>query len=219
MIDTPACSIKRGLVLYDLERYAEAKEAFHRAVDEDICPLRALTSIQEMIREIAVQRGAPVLDFAAEIEERSDHGIPGSDHFLDHVHLTIEGYRLLALRLIDTLAEQGVVRPAESWSPEAIEAVTRTVEGKLDQRAHGAALRNLAKVFDWAGKLEEAERLARKAAELLGEGRRDPSSAWPQRGRPRAMGGSHPALSPGAGPRSYSRGGPQQPGNGPRGHG
>ena len=62
-----------------------------------------------------------------------------------------------------------MVRPAESWSPEAIEAVTRTVEGKLDQRAHGVALRNLAKVFDWAGKLEEAERLAGKAAELLVE--------------------------------------------------
>ena len=160
---------QKGLVLYDLGRYVEAKDAFHRAVDEDICPLRALTSIQEIIREIAAQRAVPVLDFAAEIEDRSDHGIPGSDHFLDHVHLTIEGYRLLALRLIDTLAEQGVVRPAESWSPAAIEAVTRTVEGRLDQRAHGAALRNLAKVFDWAGKLEEAERLARKAAELLGE--------------------------------------------------
>ncbi len=160
---------RKGLVLYDLGRYTEAKEAFHRAADEDICPLRALTSIQEIIREIAAQRGVPVLDFAAEIEHRSDHGIPGSDHFLDHVHLTIEGYRLLALRLIDTLAAEGVVRPAESWSPEAIEAVTRTVEGKLDQRAHGVALRNLAKVFDWAGKLEEAERLAERAEELLGE--------------------------------------------------
>lgn len=160
---------QKGLVLYDLGRYAEAKEAFYRAVDEDICPLRALTSIQEMIRETAAQREVPLLDFTAEIEAQSDHGIPGSDHFLDHVHLTIEGYRFLALRLIDTLAARGVVRLAESWSPEAIEAVTRRVEGKLDQRAHGAALRNLAKVFDWAGKLEEAERLARKAAELVGE--------------------------------------------------
>ncbi len=160
---------QKGLVLYDLGRYAEAKEAFHRAVDEDICPLRALTSIQQIIRETAAQREAPLLDFAAEIEDQSDHGIPGSDHFLDHVHLAIAGYRLLALRLIDTLAERDVVRLAESWSPEAIEEVTRTVEGKLDQRAHGAALRNLAKVFDWAGKLEEAERLARKAAELVGE--------------------------------------------------
>ena len=160
---------QKGLVLYDLGRYAEAKEAFQQAVDEDICPLRALTAIQEIVRETALQREVPLLDFAAEIEDQSDHGIPGSDHFLDHVHLAIEGYRLLALRLIDTLAEQGVVRLAESWSPEAIEAVTRRVEGKLDQRTHGAALRNLAKVFDWAGKLEEAERLARKAAELVGE--------------------------------------------------
>ncbi len=160
---------QKGLVLYDLGRYAEAKEAFYRAVDEDICPLRALTAIQQMIRETAAQREVPLLDFASEIETQSDHGIPGSDHFLDHVHLGIEGYRFLALRLIDTLAARGVVRLAESWSPEEIEAVTRSVEGKLDQQAHGSALRNLAKVFDWAGKLEEAERLARKAAELVGE--------------------------------------------------
>ncbi len=137
-------------------------------MDEDICPLRALTSIQEIIRDVSAQRDVALLDFATEIENRSDHLIPGSAHFLDHVHLTIEGYRLLALRLIDTLAGRGVVRLGESWRPEAIEAVTRTVEGKFDQRAHGVALRNLAKVFGWAGKLEEAERLAAKAEEMLG---------------------------------------------------
>ena len=160
---------QKGLVLYGLGRYTEAREAFYRALDEDICPLRSLTSIQQIIREITTQREVPLLDFAAEIEDRSDHGVPGSDYFLDHVHLTIEGYRLLALRLIDVLAELDVARLADSWNPEAIEAVTHAVESKLDQRAHGTALRNLAKVFDWAGKLEEAERLARQAAELLGE--------------------------------------------------
>ena len=35
---------------------------------------------------------------------------------------------------------------------------------RLDRQAYGESLRNLAKVLGWAGKAEEAERLALEAA-------------------------------------------------------
>ncbi len=160
---------RRGLVLYDLGRYEEAKAALRRALEEDICPLRALTSINQIVVEVATRSRVPLIDFARMIEDRADHNIPGSDYFLDHVHPTIEGYRLLALRLIDTLARQNVVKTVDTWNNAAVKATTQKVESRLDNQAHGVALRNLATVFSWAGKLEEAERMATKASELLGE--------------------------------------------------
>ncbi len=160
---------QRGLVLYHLGRYPEARATLRRALDEDICPLRALTSMGGIILEVADERQVPLIDFAGVIENRSENGVPGADYFHDHVHLTSEGYRMLALQLIDTLAQRKIVAMSDTWDDAALAAATREVEGRLDQQAHGVALRNLAKVLDWAGKFEEAGRLAARAAELLGE--------------------------------------------------
>jgi len=160
---------RRGLLLYELERYEEARLALERAVDEDICPLRALTSMQRIVREVGAQREVPLVDFAHIMEEQAEHGIPGSRYFLDHVHLTVEGYGLMALRLIEALERHNVVRTGNAWGEEVIQSVRLEVEGRIDKEAEGVAMRNLAKVFAWAGKLEEAERMASRAGQILGQ--------------------------------------------------
>ncbi len=159
----------RGVVLHELKDFEKSREAFGQALDEDICPLRAPNAIRRIVTDVARERGVPLIDFASWIEKRSPHGIPGADVFLDHVHLTIDGYRLLALEIVDELARQGILAKGEGWNEEAIAAVSRRIEGRLDTRAHGLALRNLSQVYSWAGKTEEGERMARRAAELLGD--------------------------------------------------
>ena len=160
---------RRGRVLYESGRHAEAAEAFSRAVDEDICPLRAFKSLRQIVAAVAARRGAPLIDFARLVEGWSEHGIPSADHFLDHVHPTIEANRLLALEIVKHLEAAQILDRHAGWTEAAIDQVVQQVESRIDERAHGTALRNLAKVLAWAGKLEEAERLARQAAELLGD--------------------------------------------------
>ncbi|UCF16733.1 MAG: tetratricopeptide repeat protein, partial [Phycisphaerales bacterium] len=58
----------RGRILWQLQRYGEAKEAFTRAMDEDICPLRAPTSIVDIVAEVAGERDVPMVDSIALIE-------------------------------------------------------------------------------------------------------------------------------------------------------
>jgi tetratricopeptide (TPR) repeat protein len=159
----------RGLVLYELGRYVEAKAALLRSLEEDVCPLRAPEAVRQIVSQVAAARGIPLLDFAGTIEQRSDHGIPDASYFLDHVHLSVDGYRLLALQLIDTLARVRVVSIADGWNDAAVQTVAHRVESRIDKQEHGIALRNMAKVYNWAGKLEESERLAAQANELLGE--------------------------------------------------
>ncbi|MFV2069613.1 MAG: tetratricopeptide repeat protein, partial [Pirellulales bacterium] len=157
----------RGRVLWEMGRFAEAKRSFVRARDEDVCPLRAATSMQQIVAEIAAQQHVPLVDFAAIAEQQAEHATPGDDMFLDHVHPTIEGNLLLALALLDTLAQEGWVHPRADWGPSAVEQVKIRVEKRLDRTAHGVAMKNLAKVLNWSGKFEEAGKAARRALQSI----------------------------------------------------
>ncbi|MCL4203338.1 MAG: tetratricopeptide repeat protein [Pirellulaceae bacterium] len=157
----------RGRVLVRLGRDAEAKTAFERAVDEDVCPLRALTPMRGIVMQVAAEQRVPCVDFVAMMEQRSEHGIPGADWFLDHVHPTIEGYRLLALELMNEIETLGDLHPDPSWDAAAVDRVTRQHQARLDSRSHANALRNLAKTLRWAGKFEESSRLSIMAVQGL----------------------------------------------------
>ena len=153
----------RGRVLLHLERYDEARAALIRARDEDICPLRAITPMHQIVLDVAAKHDVPAVDFVAMLERNSQSGIPGFELFLDHVHPKIEEHRQLALELIDVMQAQGIAAVTPQWDELAIEEVTERVLGGLDYRAHANALRNLAKVLGWAGKFQEADERARLA--------------------------------------------------------
>ena len=164
--------------LLEHDRAQEAREAFIRARDEDICPLRAPTPMIEIVENITREKSTGYVDFAGLVDELADDGIPGSGLFLDHVHPTIEGNRLLALAIIEEMAIQGIVNPTETWNDEEIAGISEELVNSLDEKEHAMALRNLSKVLSWAGKNDEAERLANEAVELIP----DDSEAQEQKG-------------------------------------
>jgi len=158
---------RRGVVLIALGRHAEAAVAFRSARDEDVCPLRALSPMHETVADVARENGAMEVDFADLVEQRAlaemGFSIPGEESFLDHVHPTIEGNRILALALLDAMIAMGVVQPSSDWGAEAIDRVASQIEAGIDPIAHAQALANLARVLSWAGKDEDARRLADRA--------------------------------------------------------
>lgn len=159
----------RGHVLLELNRPAEARTEFLRARDEDVCPLRALGSMIDATAAVAGERRVPLVDFAKLLEDRSPHGLPGEDWFLDHVHPTIEGHRQLALEIIRVMEMAGLVTVSGAWTEAVQQEVRRTVEGRVTARDQAAALVTLAKVIGWAGKNDEAYRVARRAEELASD--------------------------------------------------
>jgi len=158
---------RRGAVLLALGRSGEAAASFRRARDEDVCPLRALSPMREIVAEVARETGATSIDFVALVEQRAldEQGvaIPGAEYFLDHVHPTIAGNRILALALIDAMIANGTVHPSADWGDRAIARIVSQVEGGIDRKTHAQALANLARVLSWAGKDEDARRLADRA--------------------------------------------------------
>ncbi len=158
-----------GAALDALGETAAAREAFTRARDEDVCPLRAPTPIARLVRETAERREVELFDFAARTDALARDGIPGADLFLDHVHPTIDAHRELAVGLLSSLRSLGVLPTSSRWEPELVAGVAREVEAGLDRAAHGRALLNLSKVLGWAGKLEDSAHLAARAVELAPE--------------------------------------------------
>jgi tetratricopeptide (TPR) repeat protein len=161
---------RMGQLLLEMRRLAEARIALERALDEDVCPLRVLPEIQEILRETAQEFSIPLVDaedlLRNECLRRFGHNSPGREYFLDHVHPTIETNRLLAETMVERLIDESIIERRTSWSEESIEKVAARIEAKIDAEVQAVALRNLAKVLNWAGKHAEAGPLALRAVNL-----------------------------------------------------
>jgi len=167
---------RRGKVLFALGQKKKAKTAFRRARDEDVCPLRILSPMQELLAEVSRETGAPLVDYVDLLEQHlsveQGHRVLGDEYFVDHVHPTIEGNRMLALRLVEVMSEQGILQPVDTWNEQAIAAVSSQIEARLDPQLRTLSLVNLAKVLAWAGKIEDAGPLA---SQVLASGVENPA--------------------------------------------
>ncbi|MFC1779948.1 tetratricopeptide repeat protein [Thermodesulfobacteriota bacterium] len=163
----------RGKLLLDLKRFNEAEIALRLARDEDIVPLRALTPMRQTVIQVAEEQKVDVVDYVELLKRRmlqiKGHDIPGREFFLDHVHPTIGGHKILAVALINKMIEKDMVQPKAKLNNDMIAAVDKKIRGRIDAGRHGYALANLARVFSWAGKTNDAERLASQAIEVAGD--------------------------------------------------
>ncbi len=159
-----------GRVLWAQGDTAAARPAFLRAVEEDVCALRATPDMQRMIEQIADEAHVPLVDLdallRADCRDRFQHDSPGSEYFLDHVHPRIEVHRLLAVALVETLRREGWITPGSSWPSPALELATERIESTVDDELQSRALTNLAQVLSWAGKQDVAGPLAAAAVRL-----------------------------------------------------
>jgi tetratricopeptide (TPR) repeat protein len=161
---------RRGQTLLALERYQEAESALRLARDEDVCPLRSLTPVPRIVTQVAKAEGTGLVNYGDLLAQRmkatQGHGILGKEFFLDHVHPTIEGHKLLAVALIKEMIKEGIVQPDATWSEAAIAKVNEKISASVDNEAQALALANLARVFLWAKKTADAERLAKQSLEI-----------------------------------------------------
>lgn len=152
-------------------QHARALVHFHRARDEDVCPLRALTPLAMTVRKVAGDASVPLVDFeellSGQCQDQNGHSIVGADYFLDHLHPTIEGHRLLAEAIIKQLETDRWWNPGQQWNQQARQQVSRRILDSIDQADHARARRNLAKVLNWSGKHMEAGVLSVSVLEQL----------------------------------------------------
>jgi tetratricopeptide (TPR) repeat protein len=161
-----------GKSLFGLQQWELAEGAFRRALDEDVCPLRATSEIAERIHRVSQRHQVPLVDAESRLRTSSmqqyGHACFGDEYFLDHVHPTIDFNRMIALWILEELHSSGAI-DGQLPSDEQIAVVQRDVNATIDGQAQGVAFRNLAKVLHWAGKFDEAIPRAEDALRLLPE--------------------------------------------------
>lgn len=165
---------RQGQAFLSMHRYSDAQRAFSRAIDEDVCPLRAGYEIRLAIERVVRDSHVPMVDFEHKLrnvcELENGHTILGAEYFLDHVHPTVDVNRQLALWIIEELQATGLVRGKrliDMVLADKFSKVEEKVLGQIDEESQGFALRNLAKVLHWAGKFEEAAPRARDVLKLI----------------------------------------------------
>ncbi|MFO7670716.1 MAG: hypothetical protein R6W31_13735 [Bacteroidales bacterium] len=100
----------------------EAGSNFTKASDLDLLRFRAPSEFNTLIRSIAINQGAILVDIRNTFEAGSPGGIIGNELMTEHVHPNIQGYFLMADACYSSLYESGIAR--KDWghfvpSPEA----------------------------------------------------------------------------------------------------
>jgi tetratricopeptide (TPR) repeat protein len=162
-----------GRALQKLGSHDEAAASFARAIEEDVCPLRALAETNDLIFETARRENEPMVDFRSLLKERmreiAGHSNLGDELFLDHAHPTVEANGVLARALIERMASMGLLEISPEWQVRVGEGVSRQVLARVDLEALARSYKNLSKLLLWAGKQREAEKYVRLAEPLLAD--------------------------------------------------
>ena len=102
---------KRGQALERLGRYREARWVYLAAKDRDELRFRAPEEINDILREVAAEQGARVVEVQEAFHRAAENGIVGHDLMLEHLHPNLDGYFLLADAFYEAFREQGLIGP------------------------------------------------------------------------------------------------------------
>lgn len=123
----------RGQALLAAGRDKEARAAFCRARDTDGRINRAVSELNDLVRDFDGRPGVTVVDLEAFFDERAPHGIAGHEAIVDHLHPTVEGQALIAARLLKAFADAHLFTTPEQVAALGLDDPTGAVEGLLDE--------------------------------------------------------------------------------------
>ncbi len=113
---------------------------------------------------VARETGSGFVDFLGTLESKTTreqgHSILGEPDFVDHVHLTIEDYGLMAREIFAEMTRMGIVHPRSNFADSGMGRVHARIFARLTPQEEGLGYHNVAKVLNWAGKRQDAARIA-----------------------------------------------------------
>ncbi len=112
-----------GRIQWEQHEWKAAKESLEKAVDTDVCPLRATLAIRQIVTELADEFAVPLVDAEQIFSDASEHSVVGNKWLVDHVHPTVEGHRVLGEALSEVCIQQGWLEATRPhWRNERAQA-------------------------------------------------------------------------------------------------
>ncbi|MDB4743442.1 SGNH/GDSL hydrolase family protein [Planctomicrobium sp.] len=107
-----------GKCLEILNRFEEARAAYLKARDLDVCPLRMTSSLEKVLLSVTQETQTPIINLHQIFQDKSDHLILGDRWLVDHVHPNFEGHQQIAFTIGRWLEEERVVELSQDWEAE-----------------------------------------------------------------------------------------------------
>ncbi len=152
-----------GHALMAVSRYSEARAAFVKARDEDICPLRMTTPLEQTMQQVVLEFGQDFLNAAELLERNCRGGILGDNVLVDHVHPSFRGHQEIALAIADWMLREQLTVPARSNWKETSQQVFSDHLQSLDNLYFLRGRRRLQDLRGWAAGRSEGPPLIRKS--------------------------------------------------------
>ncbi len=157
---------RKGQAYARLGNVPKAYEAYDRAREEDIVPLRALNEFNQIIRSTALSAKVPLADVEKFFMRISPGHLPGNNLFVDHVHPSIEGQQLIAWVIMNAATEAALLPiDTKTWQevmPQARDYLRREL-ALVSERYQAMGYWGVGRLFFWAGKYPEAYVALRQA--------------------------------------------------------
>jgi tetratricopeptide (TPR) repeat protein len=132
--DRPArLAFVRGQALLAAGRDREAGAAFRRARDTDGRLNRAVSDLNDLVRGFDGRPGVTVVDLESFFDQRAPHGIAGHEAIVDHLHPTVEGQALIAVRLLQAFADAHLFTTPEQLAQRGLYDPSATFEQLIDE--------------------------------------------------------------------------------------
>ncbi|MDB4517037.1 hypothetical protein N9089_05500, partial [Crocinitomicaceae bacterium] len=109
--NTASVHFALGRLFEDQAEYPAARLAYLDARDRDQLRFRAPQSFNRIIRTVAAEQGAQVVEVEASLLQHAAHGIIGNELMLEHLHPNLGGYFLLADAYYQALLDAGIAGP------------------------------------------------------------------------------------------------------------
>ncbi|HTY38477.1 MAG TPA: tetratricopeptide repeat protein [Bacteroidota bacterium] len=131
--------------------YRVAAREYQLAKDQDALRFRAPSEFNTIIRQVARKHSIPVADAESLLTVRSEHQIIGPQFVLEHVHLNVDGYFLLAQSFYDAMRGNGILASREQWHalPEPNELELRAGTGVTALDSAMASIRLFVLMNSW----------------------------------------------------------------------
>ncbi|MDA0684760.1 MAG: tetratricopeptide repeat protein [Bacteroidetes bacterium] len=117
----------RGLLNEQIGDTVQARSDLETAREQDELRFRAPSTINTIIRELASDHSATIVESEAAMAGAASNGLIGRELMLEHLHPTVEGYRILGTSFFLSLAENGFrSEDGLNWSDVDVRGVANT---------------------------------------------------------------------------------------------
>ncbi len=131
------CHFLLGRIAYEQGDYTLARKHLALARDYDVCKLRAPEELTSALKEELLRHDIPLVDAQELFDDKSEHGIVGSNWLVDHIHPTLEGNQLLGQAMADMLLSEVFEQsPNDDWQTTEDAAVAAHISSLGEDYFH-----------------------------------------------------------------------------------